>query len=164
MKKNNTISINKIRIVLSDVDGVFTDGGMYYSDKGEVLKKFNTKDGMGVELLKDKNIPTILITKEKSLITKKRSKKIKVEKLLEGISDKERILEKICLQYNIKNNEIAYIGDDVNDLKIMKKVGLTCCPFDSIPEIKRISNLISSKKGGDGCFREFADYIIKNFI
>jgi len=163
MKKSKPFLSKKIKIVLSDVDGVLTDGGMYYSNKGESLKKFNTKDGMGVELLLEKNIKTILITRENSTITKKRSTKIKIKKLYQGIKNKEKILSLICLENNVKFIEIAYIGDDVNDIDIMKKVGLSCCPADAIPNVKKISTLISSKNGGDGCFREFADYIIKNF-
>lgn len=163
MKSVKNKKIKKIRIVISDVDGVLTDGGMYYSEKGEALKKFNTKDGMGVELLRNKNIKTILITKEISDITRKRAKKIKVEKLYEGIINKEEILPKICSKYDVNPNQIAYIGDDVNDFKIMKKVGLTCCPQDSVPEIKKIVNYVSEYKGGEACFRNFADLIIKKF-
>lgn len=149
----------KIKLLLSDVDGVLTDGGMYYTEKGETMKKFNTKDGMGVELLKNYGIETILITKENSIIVKKRAKKIKVEAHI-GILDKKKILDTISKKYNVKNEEIAYIGDDVNDLEIMKRVGFSAAPEDAVDDIKKISNYISSLKGGNGVLREIADMIL----
>ena len=162
MKKTNKLlsKIKKIKIVLTDVDGVLTDGGMYYSEKGEVFKKFNTKDGMGVELLLKNNIMTILLSKENSLITKKRGKKIKAALVLSGILKKEKELMKICKKYTIKPSEIAYIGDDINDIEIMKNVGFSAAPSDSNYKVKKIVDYVCSLKGGDGAFREFADLIL----
>ena len=113
---------SKIKILISDVDGVLTDGGMYYSEKGEELKKFNTKDGMGVELLQKNEIPVILMTKEKSKIVLQRSKKIKIKKTYIGITNKEEKLPEICKKFKVKLDDIAYIGDDINDLEIMNHV------------------------------------------
>jgi YrbI family 3-deoxy-D-manno-octulosonate 8-phosphate phosphatase len=149
----------KIKLLLSDVDGVLTDGGMYYTEKGEIMKKFNTKDGMGVELLRKNKIDVVLITREKSVIVKKRAKKINVEAHI-GILDKKKILNKICKKYNVKYEETAYIGDDVNDLEIMKQVGFSASPSDAVDKVKKISNYISSLKGGNGVLREIADMII----
>lgn len=149
----------KIQLLISDVDGVLTDGGMYYSEKGEVMKKFNTKDGMGVELLRIKKIKTILLTKENTDIVKKRAKKINVEVYV-GVLKKEKLLDEICKKHNVKNEEIAYIGDDVNDIEIMKLVGFSASPQDAIEEVKKISNFTSNLKGGNGVLREIADMIL----
>ena len=152
---------NRIKLVLSDVDGVLTDGGMYYSKEGEFLKKFNTKDGMGIELLLDVGIKTILITREKSKVTISRGKKLKVEKTLSGIIDKKKELEKICVKYNVTPQEIAYIGDDVNDLEIMQSVGFSCSPKDGVNKIKKTADYVCKSNGGKGVFREVADLILK---
>jgi len=150
-----------VRLVLSDVDGVLTDGGMYYNENGEYLKKFNTRDGMGIELLLEKNIKTILITRETSKITISRGKKLKVERTIIGALDKKNEMKKICKEYNIKPNEVAYIGDDVNDIEIMKSVGFCCTPKDGVDKIKKIVNYVCKLEGGRGAFREMADLIVK---
>jgi len=152
--------LQKINLVLTDVDGVLTDGGMYYSEKGEVLKKFNTRDGMGVELLLQNKIKTIFITGENSKITESRAKKVKVTQVLSGIKNKDAELIKICKKYSVKPENIAYIGDDVNDISIMKKIGFSCAPLDSNEKVKKMVNYICSTKGGNGAFRELADLIL----
>lgn len=151
----------KIKLIISDVDGVLTDGGMYYSEKGEVMKKFNTRDGMGIELLKGK-IKTILMSRENSKIVLKRGKKIKVDEILIGIKNKELFIPKICKKYKVIEEEIAYIGDDVNDFEIMKKVGLTASPNDGMEKIRKISDYVCNLKGGEGVFREFIELILSN--
>ena len=151
----------KIRMVLTDVDGVLTDGGMYYFKEGEIMKKFNTRDGMGVELLSKQKIDSIIITRENSIIVKKRGKKIKVLKTYVGILKKESVLPEICKKYSLKLENIAYIGDDVNDFEIMRKVGFSCTPNDGIQKIKDISDYVCTAKGGAGAFREVADLILK---
>ena len=153
---------SRIKLIISDVDGVLTDGGMYYDKTGEVLKKFNAKDGMGVELLR-KKIKVVLMTKERSQIVLKRAKKIKVDQVYTGIKNKELLLPKICVKYKISKNEIAYIGDDVNDFNIMKQVGLSAVPSDGNEKIKNISDYVCKTKGGDGAFRELVDLILSNY-
>jgi len=128
MNKNLLEKCKKIKLVISDVDGVLTDGGMYYSEKGEELKKFNTKDGMAVELLQKNEIPVILMTKEKSKIVLQRAKKIQIKKSYIGITNKEEKLVEICKKFKVGLKNIAYIGDDINDLEIMKKVGFSASP------------------------------------
>ena len=150
----------EIRLILSDVDGVLTDGGMYYSENGELLKKFNTRDGMAVELLLQNNIKTVLITKENSKITKQRGKKINAAATYVGVQTKENELKKICTKFMVKKNEIAYIGDDVNDIVIMKLVGLSATPFDGSDEVKKIANYVCKLQGGDGVLRELANFIL----
>ena len=129
---------SKIKLVITDVDGVLTDGGMYYTSKGDVMKRFFVRDGMGVTLLRKKNISTLIVTKEKTEMTRQWAKKMKITKLYESVIQKELILEKICKNFRVKSDEIAYIGDDVNDLALLKIVGLAVVPNDAISEAKKI--------------------------
>jgi N-acylneuraminate cytidylyltransferase len=151
-----------IKLVISDVDGVLTDGGMYYSENGEVMKKFNTKDGMGMELLSNKGIKTILISKENSKIVKARAKKLSVSKVFLGIYNKELLLPEICKKFQVSKNEICYIGDDINDLEIMNNVGFSACPMNAISTIKDMADYISNYSGGDGVFRDIAELILSS--
>jgi 3-deoxy-D-manno-octulosonate 8-phosphate phosphatase (KDO 8-P phosphatase) len=151
----------KIKMFLTDVDGVLTDGGMYYTENGDVMKKFHTRDGMGVTLLRKKKILTIIITKEKTKFVKQWAKNMKIEKLYDGIQKKEELVNKICLRYNVKLEELAYIGDDVNDIALLKKVGLSATPADGIEEAKKICDYICTLKGGAGVFRELADLVLE---
>ena len=159
MEKKIITKCRSIKLMITDVDGVLTDGGMYYSEKGESLKKFNTRDAMGMELLKKINIPTLLVTRENSKIVQQRAKKIQVM-LYMNIKDKKSLLPKICREYKVEPKNIAYIGDDVNDIEIMKQVGLTAVPHDAMNEIKTISDYVCTLRGGEGSFREFANLII----
>ena len=152
----------KIKIILTDVDCVLTDGGMYYTEKGDVMKKFHTRDGMGVTLLKKKNLPTIIITKEKTKFVKMWAKKMNIEKLYDGIQNKEVLLDEILKKFRVKKDEIAYIGDDVNDVNLLKLVGLSATPSDGIKEIRKLSNYVCKSKGGEGAFRELADLILEH--
>lgn len=154
--------LKKIKLVLTDVDGVLTDGGMYYSETGEFMKKFNTRDSMGMELLLNINIKTVFVTRENSKIVKKRIKKIRIADLYSGILDKSKLLPIILEKYGVKSNEIAYIGDDVNDIEIMKLVGFSVTPLDGNYEVKNISDYVCNVNGGNGAFRELADLIIKS--
>ena len=161
MKKSEFIKkCKKIKLILTDVDGVLTDGCMYYSSKGEELKKFHTRDGMAVELLLQKNIKTIIITKEKSKIVTSRAKKIKVFKVYSGIKQKDKILNQICTKFAVTPDETTFIGDDVNDEKIMKLVGLSFAPSDATQTIKNIADIITNTEGGQGVLREVTDKIL----
>lgn len=151
----------KIKLLLTDCDGVLTDGGVYYSDTGEAMKKFNIRDGMGVERLRTiANIETGIITGETSLSIAMRANKLKINELHLGSKDKPTVLEKILKNRNLKAEEVAYIGDDVNDIDIMKLVGLSACPSDAISFVKNIAHYTCENKGGEGAFREFAELII----
>ena len=150
----------KIKLVITDVDGVLTDGGMYYSEKGEIMKKFNAKDGMGVELLLQNNIKTVLLTRENSKIVKKRGLKIKAASTITGIQKKELHLETIRRKFRVMPKEIAYIGDDINDIEISKLVGLSASPLDGVARFKKNVDYVCKNKGGNGAFREFIDLII----
>lgn len=158
MKKN--ILNKKIKLFAMDVDGVLTDGGMYYSKEGEALKKFNTKDGMGIEILQKNNIIPVIITKEDSKIVLKRAEKLKIKEVYIGIKDKLKIIEKLIRKYNLKFENIAYIGDDINDLPVLKKVGLSFAPNDAAEQVKQIVDYVTSKNGGEGALREAIDFIL----
>ena len=149
-------------MLLTDVDGVLTDGGMYYSNKGDIMKKFHARDGMGVTLLRKKGIDTIIVTKEKTDIVKHWSKKMKIRELFDGIKDKEVILDKVCKKYKLIPSQVAYIGDDVNDIGLLKKVGFSASPKDGMPMVKKICNYRCQTDGGKGAFRELAELILKN--
>ena len=160
--KKFLMKASKIKVVLTDVDGVLTDGGMYYSNKGDIMKKFHTRDGMGVTLLRKNNIPSVIVTKEKNEIIKQWSRKMKIDKLLMGVNKKEAVLEKICKNYGVKSSEICYIGDDINDLGLLKLVGLSATPSDGIIETQKICDYVCENNGGNGVFREVANMILSS--
>ncbi|MBB6001896.1 HAD family hydrolase [Arcicella rosea] len=150
-----------IKLLITDCDGVLTDAGVYYGENGEVLKKFNIRDGMGVERLRKlANVETAIITGEVSPSVAKRAEKLKITELHLGIKDKLAVLVQIMVNRNLTKNNIAYIGDDVNDIEIMQNVGLTACPSNAISFTKEVADYICENKGGEGCFREFAELII----
>jgi 3-deoxy-D-manno-octulosonate 8-phosphate phosphatase (KDO 8-P phosphatase) len=150
-----------IKFVLTDNDGVLTDTGVYYSERGEEFKKFSIRDGMGVERLRNiSGIETGIITGELSGSIKKRAEKLKIRELNLGIDKKHSLLDEIMQRNNLKPENIAYIGDDVNDIEIMKLVGFTAAPADAMIDVKDIVDYVCSHKGGNGAFREFAELII----
>jgi len=151
----------KIKLVLADVDGVLTDGGMYYTDNGDIMKKFFTRDGMGVALLRKNNIPTIIVTKEKTRMVKQWAKRMRVSALYDGVLQKESILDSICKDYKVTAQEVAYIGDDVNDIGLLKLVGFAASPRDGINKAKQVSDYVCKNNGGNGAFREIADLILQ---
>jgi 3-deoxy-D-manno-octulosonate 8-phosphate phosphatase (KDO 8-P phosphatase) len=160
VKKNISQKCKKIKLVLTDVDGVLTDGGRYFTKNGESMKKFHTRDGMGVNILLRNGIKTGIVTKENSQITKKWSKEMNVTKTFSGVIRKEMELPKICQIFNLNACEIAYIGDDVNDIELIKKVGLSAVPNDGINQVKKQSDYVCKLNGGEGAFREFSDLIL----
>ena len=159
--KNITAKLKKIKIILTDVDGVLTDGGMYYSASGDVMKKFHARDGMGVSLLKKNGIPTVIVTKEKTAIVKKWTSKMPIAKLYDGIIKKEDILEKISNEFKVKPFEMAFIGDDVNDINLLKSVGFSAMPNDGIKQLKKICDYQCRTTGGNGVLREIAELIFE---
>jgi|TARA_B110001454_G_C12613800_1_gene389848 YrbI family 3-deoxy-D-manno-octulosonate 8-phosphate phosphatase len=161
LKKFLKNKCKKIKLVLTDVDGVLTDGGRYYSEKGEIMKKFHVKDGMGINILLRNGISTVIVTKENSKIVKKWAKEMNVSKTYSGIKIKEKELEKICKLYKILPDEVAFIGDDVNDIELMKKVGFSVTPSDGILQAKKIANYVCTTSGGNGALREMIDLILK---
>jgi YrbI family 3-deoxy-D-manno-octulosonate 8-phosphate phosphatase len=152
---------NKIKLFATDVDGVLTDAGMYYANNGEEQKKFNTRDGKGFELLRNNGFITAIITSENTKIVENRAAKLKINTLYQGVEDKLQIINEIIVKHNIKLDEVCYIGDDLNDLEILKVVGFSCCPNDAVDKIKNIVDFVCEKKGGEGCVREVCDLLIQ---
>jgi len=150
----------RIKLVLTDVDGVLTDGGMYYTKNGDFMKRFFVRDGMGVNLLKKQGIPTIIVTKEKNIVTKKWSDNMNIEKLYQGILKKEDVLDEVCSRYGLQSEEIAYMGDDINDLELLKLVGLSATPSDASDDAIKLCDFTSKHSSGNGAFRELADLIL----
>lgn len=156
----------KIKLFLTDVDGVLTDAGMYYSDNGDELKKFNTRDGMAFQLLQEAGIKTGIITSENTKIVENRAKKLKVDYLYQGKRNGGKLAAsiEICKQEGITLDEVAYIGDDINCFELLSKVGVAACPFDASEQIKEIPNIIClTKNGGHGVVREFVEFINNKF-
>ncbi|MBE2278991.1 MAG: HAD-IIIA family hydrolase [Ignavibacteriaceae bacterium] len=151
----------KIRLLLTDNDGVLTDTGVYYSSDGEVMKRFSIRDGMGVERLRTIcNIDSGIITGELSGSVEKRAEKLKMKIVYLGSKDKLKTLDEIVRVHGYSKDEIAYIGDDYNDIDIIKEVGLSAAPGDALSFIKKNVDFICENKGGNGAFREFAELII----
>lgn len=147
-----------IKFLALDVDGVMTDGGMYYTESGEEFKRFDTKDGRGIIELQKSGVPVGLISSGfKSKIIEGRCTTLGIEKYYIGTEPKLGILQQWCEQLAIQMNQVAYIGDDVNDRDIINTVGFTACPADAMPAIKEIVDIVLSNKGGYGCIREFIE-------
>ncbi|HSD62648.1 MAG TPA: HAD-IIIA family hydrolase, partial [Ignavibacteriaceae bacterium] len=150
-----------IKLVLTDSDGVLTDTGVYYSSEGEVMKRFSIRDGMGVERLRNiLGIETGIITGELSDSVLKRAEKLKIKHFYRGVKNKKNLLADILKEHQLDKENIAYIGDDVNDLEFMSEVGLSAAPADGTVFIKNIAHYICENKGGNGAFREFAELLI----
>ena len=152
-----------VKLVLTDNDGVLTDTGVYYGPSGEVFKRFSIRDGMAVRLLRSVGIETAIITGETSPSIRRRAEKLKMRFLYLGIEDKLMQLENILASTRLSAHEIAFIGDDVNDLGIIKairKEGLTGAPADAMPRVASAVHYVCDTPGGRGAFREFADWLI----
>jgi len=158
----NNDELRKIRLLVTDIDGVLTDAGMYYLESGAEAKKFNTRDGMGIVILREEEgIETVFMTRERNDIVTYRAKKLGIQHCYQGVMDKVDALKKLLVELDIKPSETAYVGDDVNDLEALKLVGFSFCPADAEDEIKAVVKHVCSKKGGEGVVREIANMIIR---
>ena len=150
----------KIKLMVTDIDGVWTDARMYYSADGEIMKAFSTYDGMGTYLLQKAGIPTAIISGEDSAPVATRARKLKLEDVFLGIDDKLKVFETLLDKYKLTPEQIAYIGDDINDYTVMQVAGLTASP-SSTPAFHILKpDILLDRAGGDGAFREFADLIL----
>jgi YrbI family 3-deoxy-D-manno-octulosonate 8-phosphate phosphatase len=155
-----TESLRRIRLFACDVDGVLTDAGMYYSERGDELKKFNTRDGNGIGRLQVAGIVVAFITGETTAIVERRAAKLKVEHLFQGVTDKARVLRHLQDRLGIAPEETAYVGDDWNDLGVRDAVGVLFAVNDACQELCQIADFILLRKGGEGAVREAADMIL----
>jgi 3-deoxy-D-manno-octulosonate 8-phosphate phosphatase (KDO 8-P phosphatase) len=154
-------SVRQIQLLLTDCDGVLTDGSVYYSERGEAMKRFSIRDGMGVEWLRTlAGVEVGIISGEDSAALRMRAQKLRITELYLGIKDKISVLDTILEHHHLKAEQVAYIGDDTNDVDIMARVGLSACPADATPFAKQVANYLCEHRGGGGAFREFAEFII----
>lgn len=160
---NQKASVPSIKLFLTDIDGTLTDGGMYYSETGDELKKFNTRDGMGMAKLREKGIKVGIITSEECKLNIRRAQKLKLDYLFQGKKDggKLAVAQGIAAKMGISMQEVAYIGDDINCIELLSAVGIAACPADANDKVKSIPGIIvMKKKGGEGCVREFCDKLL----
>jgi 3-deoxy-D-manno-octulosonate 8-phosphate phosphatase (KDO 8-P phosphatase) len=153
--------MKNIKLVLLDVDGTLTDGKIYLNNNGMETKAFNIKDGMAIAQAIKYGMEIVIITGRTSKIVEIRSTELGIKEVYQGIKNKEEKVNEILKKKNIKLNEIAYVGDDINDLKIMKMVSFSACPNDAAKQVKTISNFISEYKGGEGAVREILELILE---
>jgi len=162
MKEGRGLQQKTINLLIIDVDGTLTDGGMYYDDQGHEWKKFNTRDGKGIELLREHGIATMILTSEDTPIVSFRAKKLKVEFCYMGIKDKKAKLDSFFQEHiRYAYETSAYIGDDVNDVAAMKCVAFSAVPADGAENNKEVADYICQHKGGEGCVREVCERLIK---
>ncbi|WP_367566866.1 HAD hydrolase family protein [Lacrimispora sp.] len=154
-------NIPLIRMFLTDCDGCLTDGGMYYSEKGDELKKFNTRDGMGFSLLRQRGIITGIITSESVDLNRRRAEKMGLDILKVGCRDKSSMVKQLCQQYKIDLENVAYVGDDINDLEVIEMVGFGCCPANAVPVVRESADYVAETRGGEGVIREVIDKLLK---
>jgi YrbI family 3-deoxy-D-manno-octulosonate 8-phosphate phosphatase len=149
-----------IKLFATDVDGVLTDAGMYYSESGDEWKKFNTRDGMGIKLLQRAGIITAIVTQERTKLVARRAEKLAIPELHQGTMDKLKVIQEMAARYGFSLEQVAYIGDDVNDLAALKAVGFSASPSDGLPEIVNAVDYVCRKKGGEGAVREIIEMIL----
>lgn len=153
-----SLNLSHIKLIVLDVDGTLTDGGIYISDSGEEFKKYNAKDGMAIKRLIKKGVNIAFISASNSLNTvKKRAEMLGVKYCYVGSDPKPGILEKWLIELDLGFEQVLFMGDDINDLEIMQKVGMSACPADAVPVIREEAKIVLSRKGGDACFRELVD-------
>lgn len=152
--------MNLPKLIITDIDGVWTDGGMYYDQTGNEWKKFNTSDSAGILFCKKINIPVCIITGENTEIVKRRAEKLKIDYVYQGISNKLEVAKELANKLNIQFNEIAHIGDDLGDVELLKAVGFSCAPANAPLYIQKLVSYVTKTKGGDGAFREYIEEIL----
>ena len=149
---------HKIKFLVLDIDGVMTDGGMYYTEAGDQFKKFNTKDGMAIKVALNKGYQVAFLSSgSQETIVKNRAKTLGLERVYVGSRPKLQVLIEWCRELDLSMENVAYVGDDINDLEVMDAVGFSGCPADAMEAIKLKANVVLNRKGGDACVREFVD-------
>ena len=153
--------LQKIKLFVIDVDGVMTDGGMYFTENGDQMKKFNTKDGMAIIHLTKNNFQVAIISSGfKGEAVQRRAEMLGIQHCSVSRSPKMDTLNEICTELNIELENVAILGDDINDLEVMRNVGFSACPRDAVNSVKTAVNVILNSRGGQGCVREFIDYYL----
>ena len=149
-----------IKLVITDIDGVWTDGGMYYTAEGDVMKRFSVKDGWGVSFLHKAGIPVVILTGENTSIVQRRAEKLKIDYCFLGVKDKVAQAEALCAELGIGLGEVAFIGDDLNDLPLLRRVGFSASPVNTPDYVKREVDYVTTAHGGYGACREFVEKLL----
>ena len=153
-------ALKRLRLFATDVDGVLTDGGMYYGESGDELKKFNTRDGMGLKLLQEEGFITAIITMENTKIVARRGKKLGIPEIHQGVRDKLALLRELVSKYHLTLEEAVFMGDDVNDLAALRAAGFSGTPADGMEVVRKTVDYVCRCKGGEGAVREVVDLIL----
>jgi len=160
MKKTLTVKLKKIKLLATDVDGVLTDSGAYYSEDGVELKKFSIRDGMGMVLLRKAGYKIAIVTTENTKIVETRARRLQVDDLHQGVFNKMDAIELLLQKYSLQWEEVAFIGDDINDVPVLKKVGFAAAPADATMINKKNVDYVTKSNGGHGCVREVCDLLL----
>ncbi|MDZ4749490.1 MAG: HAD-IIIA family hydrolase [Saprospiraceae bacterium] len=148
----------QIKLLVLDVDGTLTDGGVYIDSNGIQSKKFHIRDGMGITLLHEKGLPVGILSHSRSKsILEERARMLGIERVYSGKEPKLEVLSRWMLELNLTFEQVAYIGDDVNDLEVLEKVGFSACPHDAHFSLVKVVDVVLQRNGGQGCVREFID-------
>ncbi|MBV9894835.1 MAG: HAD-IIIA family hydrolase [Chloroflexi bacterium] len=150
----------RVRLLCVDVDGVLTDAGMYYGPDGEVLKKFNTRDGMGMARVRAAGVAVAIISGEDSAIVHARAAKLQIDDVFCGASDKLAAVVELCSRHGLQHSEVAFVGDDLNDLSALAQVGLACAVSDAAEPVQQVAHYVTRRRGGDGAVREVCELLI----
>lgn len=150
------------KLVITDIDGVWTDGGMYYTGDGDVMKRFSVRDGWGVAMLRQHGIDTVIMTGENTEVVKQRARKLRIERCYIGVQNKLKLAERLCVELHISLQDVAFIGDDINDLPLLRTVGFSATTADSSDYIQSEVHYVTNAQGGQGAFREFVEKILSD--
>jgi 3-deoxy-D-manno-octulosonate 8-phosphate phosphatase (KDO 8-P phosphatase) len=150
-----------IKAIVFDVDGVLTDGGLFYGPTGEAMKRFDVKDGHAMVLARLTGLPVALLTARSSTIVEVRAQELKLAKVYQGRREKGPAFEELCAELGFPLFEVAYMGDDVNDLPPLNRAGLSACPADAVPEVREAVHFVSSRTGGHGAARELIELVLR---
>ena len=152
---------SQIKLLATDVDGTLTDGGMYYSSSGQMAKKFHVRDGLGAQLLLAVGIQVAFISADSSPIIKQRAERLSISYCFSGVKDKVQVMQKLCADVGLSANQVAFLGDDIQDLAVMQYVGLPAAVGDAHYTVKEAARYTCRTSGGQGAFREFAEYLLE---
>lgn len=162
MNKEIREKAGKIKMVILDVDGVMTDGSIILDDRGNELKMFHVRDGHGIKLLNRAGIKVAIITGRTSKVVERRAGELGISDIYQGVLNKTSVYDAILKKYGFRDEEIAYMGDDIVDIDLLKRVGLPAAPSDSDEGIRQYAAFISTRRGGRGAVRELVDLILKS--
>jgi len=161
MKRVNRKKLKSVKLLMLDVDGVLTDGKIIYNDRGEEIKAFNVRDGHGLKLLMRAGIEIALITGRKSKVVLHRARDLGIKKVYQRVINKIEIYEKILKEKKLKDIHVGFVGDDLVDIPVLKRVGFSAAVGDAIPEVKKVVDYVASKRGGEGAVREICELLLK---